>query len=220
MLDAASEGRLQRCAARRTSSPWWRPMTCAGPCPIGTAPEVVEEDGTWSVLFPGSPLAAEGGSFQEAVDDTITVLREYAEDWVDHLRNAAKPLGQLGFVSSSSCRRTTNSGPGSTGTPSSEVAGAYACRSRPVLPERRLDGGAQRHGQEERPSPHVRTRPGGRHGPPHSYFSAAGPLSYGASMWAHIWRDQLAVGEAAFWACVNEELPLTAVAPENGGDIL
>ena len=36
--------------------------------------------------------------------------------------------------------------------------------------------------------------------------------SYGASMWAHIWRDQLAVGEAAFWACVNE-----GTAPDRGG---
>ena len=33
--------------------------------------------------------------------------------------------------------------------------------------------------------------------------------NYGASMWAHILRDQLAVDEASFWACV--------VAPDRGG---
>lgn len=28
--------------------------------------------------------------------------------------------------------------------------------------------------------------------------------TYGANLWAHILRDQLAVGEDEFWACVNE----------------
>jgi len=36
--------------------------------------------------------------------------------------------------------------------------------------------------------------------------------NYGASMWAHILRDQLAVDEAFFWACVND-----GVAPDRGG---
>ena len=36
--------------------------------------------------------------------------------------------------------------------------------------------------------------------------------NYGASMWAHILRDQLAVDEASFWACVND-----GVAPDRGG---
>ena len=99
MLDAASEGRaatvhreadvIAMVAAddlRRTLAP------------LAPHPEVVEEDGAWSVLFPGYPLAAEGSSFQEAVDDTITVLREYAEDWVDHLRNAPNHSANWGFV--------------------------------------------------------------------------------------------------------------------------
>jgi hypothetical protein len=36
--------------------------------------------------------------------------------------------------------------------------------------------------------------------------------NYGASMWAHILRDQLAVDEAFFWVCVND-----GVAPDRGG---
>jgi hypothetical protein len=99
MLDAASEGRAA--TVRREADVI--AMVAADDlrralAPLAPHPEVVEEDGTWSVLFPGSPLAAEGGSFQEAVDDTITVLREYAEDWVDHLRNAANHSANWGFV--------------------------------------------------------------------------------------------------------------------------
>jgi hypothetical protein len=62
------------------------------------APEVVCEDGQWSVLFSGYPLAGEGSTLEEAVEDTVTVLREYAEDWVDHLRNAPNHAGNWGFV--------------------------------------------------------------------------------------------------------------------------
>jgi hypothetical protein len=36
--------------------------------------------------------------------------------------------------------------------------------------------------------------------------------TYGASMWAHILRDQLQVSEAAFWKCVHSN-----TLPERGG---
>jgi hypothetical protein len=99
MLDAASEGRAA--TVRREADVI--AMVAADDlrralAPLAPHPAVVEEDGTWSVLFPGYPLAAEGGSFQEAIDDTITVLREYAEDWVDHLRNAPNHSANWGFV--------------------------------------------------------------------------------------------------------------------------
>lgn len=41
---------------------------------------------------------------------------------------------------------------------------------------------------------------------------------YGPSMWSHILRDQLAVSEAEFWACVDGEKPdrgSPAVLPES-----
>jgi predicted RNase H-like HicB family nuclease len=47
--------------------------------------QVVEEAGGWSVFIPGLPVAADGGTFEEAITDMVAALREYAEDWQDHL---------------------------------------------------------------------------------------------------------------------------------------
>lgn len=51
-------------------------------------PEAVAEAGGWSVFIPGTPVAADGSSFDEAVDEMVDALREYAADWVDHLSTA------------------------------------------------------------------------------------------------------------------------------------
>ena len=51
--------------------------------------EVVAEGDGWSILLPGLPLAADGESFEEALDEMVAALREYAEDWADHLRHAS-----------------------------------------------------------------------------------------------------------------------------------
>jgi predicted RNase H-like HicB family nuclease len=50
--------------------------------------EVVAEGGGWSVLLPGLPIAADGETFEEALDEMVAALREYADDWADHLRHA------------------------------------------------------------------------------------------------------------------------------------
>ncbi|MGA7416999.1 MAG: hypothetical protein WBW80_03325, partial [Acidimicrobiales bacterium] len=34
------------------------------------------------------PIAAEGDTLPDAIEDTIEALREYAEDWIDHLHRA------------------------------------------------------------------------------------------------------------------------------------
>jgi len=55
---------------------------------LGTYPsraQVVKEAGGWSVVIPGLPVAADGATFDEAVTEMIDALREYAEDWEDHL---------------------------------------------------------------------------------------------------------------------------------------
>ncbi len=52
------------------------------------AAEVVPEAGGWSVFFPGRPIAADGATFDEAVREAVAALREYAEDWSDHLLTA------------------------------------------------------------------------------------------------------------------------------------
>lgn len=50
--------------------------------------QAVPEAGGWSVFIPGMPIAADGPSFDEAVDEMVAALREYAEDWQDRLLDA------------------------------------------------------------------------------------------------------------------------------------
>ncbi len=48
----------------------------------------VAEDGGWSAFLAGLPVAADGLDFDDTIDDLILALREYAEDWSDHLFSA------------------------------------------------------------------------------------------------------------------------------------
>lgn len=50
--------------------------------------EVVPENDGWSVSLPGLPIAADGTTLDEALEDVVGALREYAEDWAARLRNA------------------------------------------------------------------------------------------------------------------------------------
>lgn len=43
--------------------------------------KVVAEGGGWAVLVPGLPVHGDGATFDNAVEDAILALREYAEDW-------------------------------------------------------------------------------------------------------------------------------------------
>ena len=63
-------------------------------------PEAVAEAGGWSVFLPGTPVAADGADLAEAVDEFVSALREYADDWQARLRFAPNhqhhwPLVQL-----------------------------------------------------------------------------------------------------------------------------
>ena len=60
--------------------------------------EVVPDQGGWSVFIPGTPVAADGASFEEAIEEMVVALREYAEDWVDHLHRAPNHAEQWGLV--------------------------------------------------------------------------------------------------------------------------
>lgn len=40
--------------------------------------QVIPEAGGWSVFIPGLPVAATGTSFDDAIDEMIDALREYA----------------------------------------------------------------------------------------------------------------------------------------------
>jgi predicted RNase H-like HicB family nuclease len=60
--------------------------------------EVVAEGGGWSVFIPGLPVSADGATFEEAIDEMIDALRDYAEDWIDRLRLAPNHDGNWGLV--------------------------------------------------------------------------------------------------------------------------
>ncbi|MDQ3611865.1 MAG: prevent-host-death protein [Actinomycetota bacterium] len=49
---------------------------------------MVAEGGGWAALLPGLPVAGDGDTFEEAIDDLIDTLREYAQDWNDRLLDA------------------------------------------------------------------------------------------------------------------------------------
>jgi 2-methylisocitrate lyase-like PEP mutase family enzyme len=60
--------------------------------------QIVAEAGGWSIFIPGLPLAADAGTFEEAVDYMVLVLREYGEDWQDRLLHAPNHAGNWGLV--------------------------------------------------------------------------------------------------------------------------
>jgi hypothetical protein len=58
---------------------------------------VAEAEG-WSIMFPGTPIAADGSTVDDAVDEFIDALRDYADDWADHLRTAPNQEANWGLV--------------------------------------------------------------------------------------------------------------------------
>lgn len=49
----------------------------------------LQPDGdAWLAYVDGAPLAGEGATAEEAVDDLIDALRDYSQDWGDRLRHA------------------------------------------------------------------------------------------------------------------------------------
>jgi len=61
------------------------------------AQAVAENDG-WSLFIPGLPVAADGATLDEAVEEMIDALREYAEAWADRLRLAPNHADNWGLV--------------------------------------------------------------------------------------------------------------------------
>ena len=60
--------------------------------------QVVAEAGGSSIFIPGLPVAADGGTLDEALDEMILALREYAEDWQDRLLEAPNHANNWGLV--------------------------------------------------------------------------------------------------------------------------
>ncbi|MHB8188238.1 MAG: hypothetical protein ACYDDU_19660 [Dermatophilaceae bacterium] len=59
---------------------------------------VVAEGGGWSALLPGVPVHGDAKTFDEAIDDLIGALREYAEDWNTRLLRAPNHQQQRSLV--------------------------------------------------------------------------------------------------------------------------
>ena len=65
-------------------------------------PEAVAEGGGWSVFLLGTPIAADGADLDEAVEQFVTALREYTDDWIERLKfapNHARHWPLVHFVS-------------------------------------------------------------------------------------------------------------------------
>lgn len=60
--------------------------------------EAVPEAGGWSIYIPGLPVAVDGATFDDAVGEMILALREYAEDWQDHLLDVPNHRDNWGLV--------------------------------------------------------------------------------------------------------------------------
>lgn len=89
-------------------------------CPSNAV--VVAEGGGWSAFLPGVPVSGEGSDLDEAVEDLVDALREYAEDWNDHLsgaRNHTQHRALVTFVelSTDDELRTWITGPVPAGIP-------------------------------------------------------------------------------------------------------
>lgn len=65
---------------------------------IPSRAEVVPEADGWSVFIPGLPVAADGETFDAAIMEMVDALREYAEDWQDHLLDAPNHRENWGLV--------------------------------------------------------------------------------------------------------------------------
>ncbi|MBT2445606.1 prevent-host-death protein [Streptomyces sp. ISL-43] len=100
LLDAAGEGRVATvrraagCAAVVDVERLRRYLSAV--CP--SKAEVVAEAGGWSIFIPGLPIAADGSGFDEAVNEMVDALREYADDWQERLRLAPNHQDSWGLV--------------------------------------------------------------------------------------------------------------------------
>lgn len=100
LLDAAERGRVatvRRESARAAVVNLDRLRRYLATVTSSHAQVVPEADG-WSVFIPGLPVAADGATFDEAVAEMIGALREYAEDWQDHLLDAPNHQENWGLV--------------------------------------------------------------------------------------------------------------------------
>ncbi|WP_031465519.1 prevent-host-death protein [Sciscionella sediminilitoris] len=100
LLDAAEHGRVatvRRDSARTAVVDVVHLQNILVTC-LPAHVEVIPERDGWSAFVEGVPIAADGVTFDGAVEEMIDALREYAEDWQDHLLDAPNHQGNWGLV--------------------------------------------------------------------------------------------------------------------------
>jgi hypothetical protein len=65
---------------------------------IPSRAEVLAEAGGWSVFISGLPVAADGATFDAALDEMVDALREYADDWQERLLESPNHRENWGLV--------------------------------------------------------------------------------------------------------------------------
>lgn len=99
-LDAATEGRpavVQRDAKSVAAVDAQRLVSFLITVrPLGA--RVVAEGEGWSIFVPGLPVAADGATLDEAVDEMVGALRDYAEAWSERLRLTPNHADNWGLV--------------------------------------------------------------------------------------------------------------------------
>ena len=65
---------------------------------VPSSAKVVPEADGWSAFIPGLPVAADGATFEEAIDELVDALREYAHDWQERLQHAPNHRENWGIV--------------------------------------------------------------------------------------------------------------------------
>ncbi|ACV08420.1 hypothetical protein Jden_0757 [Jonesia denitrificans DSM 20603] len=65
---------------------------------VEARPQVILEDGAYVLIIPGLPFASEATTIDEAVDNLMLDLREYAQDWKDVYSAAPNHVENWGLV--------------------------------------------------------------------------------------------------------------------------
>jgi predicted RNase H-like HicB family nuclease len=100
VLDAAADGELvtvRRDASKAAVVDANRLRHFLATC-VPSSAQVVHEGGGWSAFIPGLPVAADGATFEEAIDELVVAIREYADDWRARLRHAPNHSDNWGLV--------------------------------------------------------------------------------------------------------------------------
>lgn len=65
---------------------------------VPSTARVIAEADAWAILIPDSPFAAEGQTLDDALDDLIENLRDYASEWPKHFVSAPNHAGSWALV--------------------------------------------------------------------------------------------------------------------------